>query len=169
MFEQLEDTVEKDSTDKVTVAEALGVYLLLLFVFAVTICAFIALDKHPYGIQIATLTGYSGAVFVYTFFRTRGVNTKYSLLEPYVQQQLPRLLLIHCIYLLGIFFLETVALSFRPSMSNWWLDSREVPPFDFALMIVGTFIAVSQVILSRRILSRSKEQFCSAEASTTRF
>ncbi|MGD0443744.1 MAG: hypothetical protein ABSA39_07395 [Edaphobacter sp.] len=163
MFESLDTTQEKQpAEDPVTVAEALGVYVLILALAFGSLVAFISIGDRPYGMQCATLISYSGAIFVWTFFRTKGVNTKHSLSAQYVQEQLPRLLMIHFVYLLAIFILETWALAIRPSMPSWWLIAqgrKGMPPFDFVLMLAGMAIAVSQIVLSRRILGRAKKEF----------
>ncbi len=162
MFESLDNTQKEQSADEpVTLKEALGVYVLILALCFGSLLAFILLHDRLYGIQYATLISYSGAVFIWTFFRTRGVKTRHKLSAPYVQEQLPRLLMIHCVYLLAIFFLETWALAIRPSMSSWWLtgQGRDMPPFDFGLMLIGMAIGISQVVLSRRILGNAKKQF----------
>jgi hypothetical protein len=168
MFEQLDSEDRKDEKDKVTVGESVGVYFLILGVAAVSLFAFISLGSEPHGIQIASLISYSCVVFVYTFFRTRGINTKHSLEDEYVQRCLPRLLVIHCIYLTTVYFIVGWTLSIRPSMSAWWLTysgNKGMPPFDFALFLGIGVIAISQVVLSRTILSRSKKELCPDEST----
>ena len=168
MFESLDGTQEEQSAeDPVTFAEALGVYMLILALICVSVLAFVFLGDRRYGMQYATLICYSGSVFIGTFFRTRGVKTKYSLSAPYVQEQLPRLLMIHCVFLLAIFYMETWAFVIRPSMSSWWLTahgSRDMPPFDFATVLIGIAIAFSQIVLSRHILGSAKRRFVARSA-----
>jgi hypothetical protein len=172
VFESL-DSAEKPQHKEppVTTGEALTVYVLILLVAFGSILAFILLGDQPYGMQYATLISYTAVVFVWTFFRTKGVNTKHDLSDPYVQEQLPRLLMIHFVYLLAIFLLETWAFSIRPTLPSWWLiehghGRRDMPPFDFALMVSGILIATSQIILSRRILGRAKKEFLAQSEET---
>jgi hypothetical protein len=168
MFESLDTEREREQTDDpVTVTEALGVLVLILSVAFGSVFAFVALGDRPYGMQWATLISYSAVIFVWTFFRTRGVFTKHSLFALYVHEQLPRLLMIHFVYLLAIFLMETWALTIRPTMSGWWLTSsgrRGVPPFDSALMVSGLLTGASQIILNRRILGRAKKESLSNSA-----
>jgi NADH:ubiquinone oxidoreductase subunit 6 (subunit J) len=124
MFESLDSqTGEQKAEDSVSVGEALGVYALILLLAFGSVVAFIALGDRPYGAQVATLISYSGAVFIWSFFKTRGINTSHSLSDSYVQEQVPRLLLIHILYMVALFLLQKAALSVRSSMSDWWLTS----------------------------------------------
>jgi len=160
LFEQLDGSERKEEKDPITVAEGLGVYVLFLILAFVSFIAFIVFDDVRYGTQYATIITYSSVVFVYTFFRTRGINTRYPLDEPYVQELFPRLLLIHGAFLALVLIVETSALTLRPSLSAWWVTSartKDMPPFEIALFLAIGAIAVTQVILSRSQLSRSKK------------
>lgn len=163
MFEPLDATQKETPVeDPVTLAEGLGVYALVLGLAFGSLFAFISLGDQPYGIQFATLISYSGAVFIWTFFRTRGVRTKHSLSARYVREELPRLLMIHCAFFIAIFSLETWALDVRSSMPSWWLTAqgrKGMPPFDFALMLLVMGTAISEVFILRRILGRAKKRF----------
>jgi len=160
MFESLDsETDEQKAKKSVTVGEALGVYALILLLAFGSLVAFIALGDQPYGVQVATLISYLGAVFIWTFFKTRGINTSYSLSDSYVQEQVPRLLLIHALYLAAVFLLQTWALSVRSSLSDWWLTSsgrKGMPPFIFGQMLIGMAIGISEVVFLRTILARAK-------------
>ena len=162
MFDQL-DSEERPARDEdpVTLGEAAGVYFLILLEAFVSLLAFISLRDQPHGMQIASLISYTGALFVLTFFRTKGVKTKHSLDEPYVQEQFPQLLGVHCIYLVTVYFVVGSAFSIRSSLPAWWLHSRgakDMPPIDAALMLVIGGLGLSQVVLSRRILGRAKKR-----------
>jgi hypothetical protein len=102
--------------DPYTLGEVLISMAMLLAV--VIIYVFVAgfLDDQPHGMQIATLIGYSGAIFIFTFRRSHYVSTRYSVRAPYVQRQLPRLLLIHCVYLLALYVL------------GGWIPRMRLPP-----------------------------------------
>ena len=163
VFDSLDTKQAKQAPDEpVTATEAFGVYILILALAFGSLAAFICLGDFAYGMQYATSLSYSGVIFVWTFFRTKGVKTKPSLSAPYVLDQLPRLLMIHLFYLSCIFFAETWAFAVRRTMSTWWLTSqgqRGMPPFDFVVMLTGMAIAISQIVVFRRILGRAKKQF----------
>jgi F0F1-type ATP synthase assembly protein I len=132
--------------DPYTLGEVLISMAMLLAV--VIIYVFVAgfLDDQPHGMQIATLIGYSGAIFIFTFRRSHYVSTRYSVRAPYVQRQLPRLLLIHCVYLLALYVL------------GGWIPRMRLPRLDLVETFGLAFMGASQVALSRKILSRAKDQ-----------
>jgi len=140
--------------------EAAGsLFLILLFVFVVPLIAFGSLRHEPHGFQIATLITYTGIVFVFTFCRARWEFTSYSLDEPYVQEQVPRLVGIYFLYAIALYFGVGWALSIRASLSGWWLQSSDpkgTPPFDLVLLATIGAAALSQILASRRILGRAK-------------
>lgn len=144
MFELLSPTAKNVQDDPVTLREALGVYALLMTVVFVTVFAAVSLGDQPHGMQLAALIGYSGLVFTYMFFRTRGVPTRYSLAATYVQRQLPGLLLIHCAYLMMLYVVAGWTLERRPALPSFLLD--------VGFLLIG----LTQVIVSRTILSRAK-------------
>ena len=150
MFELLNSSAAKPQDDPVTLREQLSVFVMWLTVVFTWAGATIILDAKPHGLQLATLIGYSGAVFVYTFFRTRGVPTRYRLAAPYVRRQLPRLLLIHGAYLVMLYVIAGWAVTRQPS-----LPSLVVP------LGVG-LIGLSQVVLSRTLLGRAKRETMSS-------
>jgi hypothetical protein len=55
------------------------------------------------GIRTANLISYSGAVFWFVFMGSRWLGGGYSLRAETVQRMFPRLLLIHCSFLLFVF------------------------------------------------------------------
>lgn len=151
MFERLNPTVMTPPDDPITWREQLTVGATLLSVFFGSLFAAIALEDRPHGPQVATLLGYSGFVFVYTFFRTRGVPTRHRLTAPYVRRELSRLLLIHVGYLLVLYGVAG------------WLFARtpgQLPPF--WVFLVFMVIGLSQVILSRTLLGRAERAATSA-------
>jgi hypothetical protein len=144
MFDFPRTPVERTQEDPVTGRETLTVAALLVAVTCILVVASISLDDKPHGEQLAILIGYSGYVFVYTFFRTRGVPTRHGLGAAYVRRALPRLLLIHVAYLFVMFVLAGWALARRPQLP-------------LRLTIFGAIlIALSQVFVSRTLLSRAK-------------
>ena len=155
------DKQQQPQEDPYSLADAgLGFFMILLVMFG-SLIVFISLRGEPHGTQIATLITYTGAIFVSTFFRVRSGFALYSLDEPYVQEQLPRLLGIHLAYLLAVYFVDGWALSIQPSLSSWWVQpagQKHTTPFDEALMIGIGSLALSQIILSRSILGRAKKR-----------
>lgn len=170
MLDELPDTEPEEpqpKEDKVTTAEALGVYFMIVLLALLSLVAFVNLAGRKHGIQIATMLSYSGAIFIFTFFRTRGVRTRYPLDEPYVQEQLPKLIGIHCLFLLGVDGIEAAAFAFSHHLSSWWFttsDPKGIPPFQLSLMLCIGAIGVAQIILSRRILHRAKKREESLQA-----
>lgn len=145
----MDKTTQEAQADPYTLGEALISMAMLLAVMIIWFSVAVFLDDEPHGMQIATLIGYSGAIFIFTFRRSRGVPTRYSLRAPYVQRQLPHLLLIHCVYLLALYV-----------VGGWILRMRLQLPDrveDFGLTLIGA----SQVVLSRTRLSRAKVQSAS--------
>lgn len=153
MFERLNPTVVTSQADPVTWREALAVGATLMSVIFGSLFAALALADRPHGSQFAALIGYSGLVFVYTFFRTRGVPTRHRLRAPYVRRAVPHLLLIHAGYLLVVYLVAS------------WLFARtpgQLPPFWVFLVLM--MIGLSQVILSRMLLGRAKRDNTSSLA-----
>ena len=152
---------EKPQGDEYTYADAaLSCFLIFLVIFG-SMFVFISFRGQPHGTQIATLISYTGFVFVATFFSLRSEFTRYDLDEPYVQEQFPRLLGIHCIYAVTLYFAEGWALSIRKSLPAWWTHSsgsKDEPPFDTVLMLVIGISALSQILVSRGILARAKKR-----------
>ena len=164
MFDELKDTEPQEpepEEDKVTGVEALFVYFMILLLALLSIIAFINLEGHRHGLQIATMLSYSGGVFIWTFLRTRGVTNRYPLDEPYVQEQLPKLLGIHCLFLVCVDGFESSAFALSRDLSPWWFTAssrKDIPPFQLCLMLCIGAIGIMQVMLSRRILYRAKQQ-----------
>lgn len=98
----MDNTTQEAQDDPYTLGEVLISMAMLLAVMIIWFSVAVFLDDEPHGMQIATLIGYSGAIFIFTFRRYRDLPTRYSLRAPYVQRQLPRLLLIHCVYLVAL-------------------------------------------------------------------
>ncbi len=80
--------------------------------------------ERAFGIQIATAIMYTYFVFWYVFFPTRGLVEKYSLRNEKVQRRIPLLLAIHCAFLMSIFLGETIWLSMKPHLPNYWFTEH---------------------------------------------
>lgn len=162
MFESLDDREKREqSKEPVTLGEALGVYVLILLLALGSVLLFITLREQPYGLQIVTAISYTGVVCVWTFFRTRGIKTKHSLGDQYVQDEVPRMLVIHLIYLVVVVLLQMLALRARPSLSPWWTRSdgpKGMPPYVAAMLYGPMVVAISEIVVARRLLARAKRR-----------
>lgn len=144
MFEQLDEP--KKTTVRVSAAMTLGILAAYLAGGVGGFLLFIVLGDRPYGIQIATVIVYTYFAFWYVFFPTRGLLEKYSLRNKTVQQQIPRLLGIHCSLLILIFLGQTILFEMKPHLPGSWL----IIPFGIVFF--------TQVLISRWILSRSLKE-----------
>jgi hypothetical protein len=148
---------EKSGGDHVTVAQMLIAFFGILLEMFVALLSFIFLAGRPFGIQIATLITYTGAVIYLVFCRTRYFDRGYSLREKAVQRQIPRLLSIHSAFLVLIFMIITFAYALRPYLPGYWFTEHGRNPSLFVglLALICLLINMTQILISRRILSRS--------------
>lgn len=86
---------------------------------------FIYLEARPYGIQLASMIGYSAAAALYTFSRNQGLP-RYLFNCPTVRPQLYRLFIRHLGFLTVLFVIETIALQLRPGIPEWWFQGRRI-------------------------------------------
>lgn len=153
MFEQLD---EPRKTPQVSIAMKLGIAGAYLVGVFGGLCLFILLLERPFGIQIATAILYTYFAFWYVFFPTRGLLEKYSLRNKTVQQQIPRLLAIHCALLISIFFCQTIWFAMEPRLTEHGKRGGTLYAFVMIVSLVAVFF--TQVLISRRILNRSLER-----------
>lgn len=132
--------------------------LLFLAMIPGSIVLFILLADRSYGIQLASLVGYTSAIVLYTFSRNRGMP-RYLFRCPYVRLVLPRLVLRHLGFLVALVILETEALRIRPRLpASWLVDSGRhgnMPPFVTVLFILCICLAFIEVISNRALLHRA--------------
>jgi hypothetical protein len=155
MFEQLD---EPEKAPRVSVSMSLGILAAYLVGAFGGFCLFIVLGERPFGIQIATAITYTYFAFWYVFFPTRGLLEKYSLRNKTVLQQIPGLLAIHCAFLILICLRQTIWFAMKPRLPSYWLTEYGKEGWTwYALVMMGSLVLIffSQVIISRRILSRS--------------
>jgi hypothetical protein len=116
---------------------------------------FVVLGERRFGIQISTTITYTYFAFWYIFFPTRGLLEKYSLRNKRVQQRIPHLFMIHCAVLILMFLGQTVWFAMKAGLPGFWLT--ELGKRDGTPLMIVFFVAVffTQVLISRRILSRS--------------
>jgi hypothetical protein len=117
---------------------------------------FIFMGDRPYGIQLASVIGYSAAAVLYTFSSNRGLP-RYLFSCPIVRGQLYRLTLRHFAFLIALFAVETIALQIRPRMPGWWFVARgrNMPPFTLAMFILCGSLLLTQVLTNRSALKRA--------------
>jgi hypothetical protein len=129
-------------------AALLTLFLLLIF-----------LRDGRFQLQIVSVLADTGFVFFLVFCDSRAWRG-YSLRNKRVQQELPRLLGIHCLFLVLLFALLTFALSVRPHLPHSWLvesGPKDVSPFAFGLIWIGVITLMTQAWVLRKILRRASE------------
>lgn len=144
----------------VAVLKELGPVIAIPFVVAALLLLFVALRKNAFGIQIVSLFGYTGFVFLFVFCDTRRWRG-YSLSEKAVRKKLPQLLRIHAGLLAIIFAGLTGAILLRPHMSRFWTEERgprDPSYFDMVLFLIGFAILWAQILIFRRILGRALKE-----------
>jgi hypothetical protein len=121
---------------------------------------FIWLEDRPFGIQFASMIGYSAAAFLYTFSSNRGLP-RYLFTCPAVQGQLSRLAVRHLAFIIALLISETTALQLRPKLSDWWLTARgkDMPPFVAAVSIVCGSLLLAQVLTNRSLLKNAHLEY----------
>jgi hypothetical protein len=155
MFEQLDD---REKAPQVSRAMTLGILAAYMVGAFGGLCIFIVFGERPFGIQIATAITYTYFAFWYVFFPTRGLLEKYSLRNKTVQRRVPLLLAIHCAFLISIFLGETIWFSMKPQLPSYWFTEHgKWGGALYVLVLIGsvTVVFFTQVLISRRILSRS--------------
>ena len=115
------------------------------------------LDNTRFGFQVLCLVVQTFYVFFYVFCDTRYWHG-YSLRNKTVQHELPRLLRIHCLFLVLLFAVVTAILSARPYMPPLWFietkGNRPISIYSTGFFLICFAVVETQVILSRKILSR---------------
>ncbi len=121
---------------------------------------FIILTKRPYGIQEASAIAYSLFEVFFTFAATRGFRP-FTFTCPAVHPQIPRLLVCHFGFLIGLFVLETATLAVGPNLPDWWNtpDRKGTTPFVFVLMLLCLGLGYAQVYTNRSLLDRAHREF----------
>jgi hypothetical protein len=104
---------------------------------------------------------YTYFAFWYVFFPTRGLLEQYSLRNKNVQGRIPLLLAIHCAFLFSILLGETIWFSMKPHLPSYWFTEhgKKGGPL-YVSVVIGsvTVLFFTQVLISRRILSRVAER-----------
>ncbi len=158
MFEQLG---EPEKPPKVSIAMSLGLFVAYMVGALGGLGLVIAFGDRPFGIQIVTAITYTYFAFWYIFFPAKGMLERYSLSDKRVQQEFPRILAIHCAFLILVFVVQTTLFAIKPRLPAYWLIKQGTRQSSwYELLIVVPFVAMffTQVLISRRSLRRSLEK-----------
>lgn len=130
---------------------------------------FLVLMKRPYGLQEASAVAYTLFVVFFTFASTgtrTGKDPSYMFTCPAVQTQVSRLLWRHLGFLVALFAFQTLALTVRPNLPDWWntesRGGRGGTPSEVALILLCIGLGYTQVFTNRRLLDRAHREFSSA-------
>jgi hypothetical protein len=170
MFEQYSSAESSDTDHTDRTADACGEppiaspgrFILFTAAFLTmlpgSLILFIWLGDRPYGIQLASIIGYSAATILYTFSANRGMQ-RYLFECPYVRSQFRRLAVRHIVFLVALFSLETAILSIRLHLSPWWMTEgigpRGMPPFVFAMFALCGALLFAEIMTTRSLLERA--------------
>ena len=170
MFEQFEQDANSQSSERDWTADACGEtpiatpgrFALFTAAFLTmlpgSVILFIWLGDTRYGVQFASMVGYTAAAILYTFSANRGMQ-RYLFDCPYVRSQFGRLAVRHAGFLAAQFFIQTAALSFRPKLPPWWLTegpgAKDMPPFVVVMFGLSGTLLLAEVLTNRSILERA--------------
>ena len=119
---------------------------------------FLWLGDKPFGIQFASIIGYSAATILYTFSANRGMQ-RYLFECPYVRSQFRRLAVRHIGFLTALVLLQTVILPICPHLSPWWMTEgigpRGMPPFVFAMFVLCGILLIAEIMSNRSLLKQA--------------
>lgn len=135
-----------------------ALWIPIIIVMFVSFFFLVVISRFHYGIQLGSLIPYTAFVGLGTFSAQRGM-------QPYffdcsiVQQTMPRLLRRHFNFLVGIVFLETIALRLTRYMPVSWLRTgKDGSPFAITLCVICVCVGSVQVFTNRTLLERAHEQ-----------
>jgi len=154
---ELKATMDTPPND--TILTSVLTWVGIMAALMATFLLLILLDHRPFEIQIVSLVWDTEFVFFLVFFDSRAWRG-YSLRNKRVQQELPRLLGIHCFCLVLIFALLTFALSVEPRLPSSWVTEngpKDMSPFVLVLILIGGITPTIQAWRYRRILRRAVE------------
>jgi len=123
-----------------------------------SVTLFLWLGDTRYGVQFASIIGYTAAAILYTFSANRGMQ-RYLFDCPHVRSQFGRLAVRHTGFLAVQFVLQTAALSIRPKLSPWWLTEGAGPkamsPFVLVMFGISGTLLFAEVLTNRSMLDRA--------------
>jgi len=150
---------EVDNTVIVKKAAQAALYFVGLMALVVGVLSLYTVFGDSIGIRTANLVSYMAVVLWFVFIGSRWLGGGYSLRMKKVQHVLPRLLVIHCAFLLLVFAVQTLAFILRRRLPGYWLVDRGTDPslFVAVLMLLFLCIGTAQIYLSRKILKDGLE------------
>ena len=125
---------------------------------------FILLMERPYGFQSASAIVYTMFAVFFTFARTGTRGGKdlppYMFTCPADRPQLSRLVRRHLGFLVALFALQTLALTMRAHLPDWWNTESGHgrsggTPFGIALLFLCLGLGYTQVLTNRSLLARA--------------
>jgi hypothetical protein len=123
---------------------------------------FFLLMKRPYGFQAASAIIYTIFALFFTFARTGTRGGKdippYMFTCPAVQPQFSALLRRHVAFLVVLFAFQTLALTVRPPLPDWWNTGVRGTPFDVALLFLCLGLGYTQIFTNRSLLDRAHRE-----------
>lgn len=140
----------------VTLAEGVGKFVLLMAGILAVFCLYAVFWDKPFGPPLTQAVGYTGAVFLFVFYRWRGLPESFSLRDTRIQHQIPRLIVIHTAFL--TLFIAGLSDSMRRQMPDSWLvehGPKHDSYYEWALVLFCTLTFYTQVFISRRILRQA--------------
>jgi|SRR5271166_3573612 len=169
MFEQLDEPQETQPTEGSVLCvcydherstfDRPALWIPIVIVMFASFLFLLAMADLPYGIQLGSLIPYTAFVALGTFSAQRRMQP-YFFECSIVQQTMPRLLRRHCIFLVAIIFLETIALRLTRYMPASWLSKtgKDGSPFAMTLCLICLCFASVQVFTNRTLLERAHEK-----------
>lgn len=123
-----------------------------------SVILFICMEGSRFGIQFASIIGYTAATILYTFSANRGMQ-RYLFDCAYVRSQFGRLSRRHIGFLFALILLETALLSIRQHLSPWWLAAgagpKDMPPLILLMFILCGALLLTEVMTNRALLERA--------------
>lgn len=145
-----------DGHSRISITKSVVTFVGILTTVAAIFLLAVYLDKNPLVLQITSVFGYTACVF-YLVFCDSKYWRGYSLGNEEVRQKLPLLLSMHIVFLVLLLVVETMALWARPHLPSYWrteYGSKHDTLFEGALILTAASIVMTQILVSRRILSR---------------
>ena len=178
MFDQLDERQETQVTEDSarclcydhdrSTFDRLALWIPIIIVMFASVFFCFAMANYPYGIQLGSLVPYTAFVALGTFSAQRGMQP-YFFECSIVQQTMPRLLRRHFNFLVGIIFLETIALRLTRYMPASWLRTgKDGSLFAITLCVICLCFASVQVFTNRTLLERAhgRSKYSSNSANT---
>jgi hypothetical protein len=135
-----------------------ALWIPIIIVMFVSFFFLFMISSLPYGIQLGSLIPYTAIVALGTFSAQRRMQP-YFFECSIVQQTMPRLLRRHLNFLVGIIFLETIALRLTRYMPASWLRAgKDGSPFSITLCVICLCFASVQSFTNRTLLERAHGQ-----------